>query len=705
MNKLSHLIVKLRYVILIAAIALLVPSAIGYFNTRVNYDILTYLPKDIETMKGQDILLDQFGTGSFVLYVAEGMEEKDVANLKSKIENVDHVADVIWYDSVMDLSVPMEMLPTEVYDAFNSEDATMMFVVFDEGTSSDGTMKAIEDIRKISDKQCFMSGMSAIVTDTKNMAEKETPIYVGIAVLLAVIVLSLTMDSYLIPLFFLLSIGMAIVYNMGTNVFKGEISFITQSLSAVLQLGVTLDYSIFLWHSYQEELERNDDKKDAMANAISATFTSVLGSSITTVAGFIALMFMSFTLGLDLGIVMAKGVVFGVIGCVTILPSMILVFDNLIEKTKHKPLMPEFNRIPKFVAKHYLAFLAIFLVLLYPAIYGNNHTSVYYDLTQTLPDSLESVQGANEVDEKFEMNSAYMLLVDKNLDSASMNQMIKELKNTDGILSVLSTDSLIGPALPREFIPEDAFDKLESDEWKMVLLTTDYKIASDEINAQINQVDKIVKSYDPKAMVVGEAPCTKDLINITNHDFNVVNTVSIGLVFLIIAFVLKSVSLPFILVAVIEFAIFVNMGLPFYTKTTIPFISSVVIGTIQLGATVDYAILMTTRYLNERKNGHDKKEATLIALSTSMKSVIVSALSFFAATFGVGLISSIDMIGSLCNLMARGAIISMFTVLLVLPAMYMLFDWVIVKTTFGMKDVEAVHHEHHHFGDFIHHVA
>ena len=705
MNKLSHLIVKLRYVILIAAIALLVPSAIGYFNTRVNYDILTYLPKDIETMKGQDILLDQFGTGSFVLYVAEGMEEKDVANLKSKIEKVDHVADVIWYDSVMDLSVPMEMLPTEVYDAFNSDDATMMFVVFDEGTSSDGTMQAIEDIRKISDKQCFMSGMSAIVTDTKNMAEKETPIYVGIAVLLAVIVLSLTMDSYLIPLFFLLSIGMAIVYNMGTNVFKGEISFITQSLSAVLQLGVTLDYSIFLWHSYQEELERNDDKKDAMANAISATFTSVLGSSITTVAGFIALMFMSFTLGLDLGIVMAKGVVFGVIGCITILPSMILVFDNLIEKTKHKPLMPEFNRIPKFVAKHYLAFLAIFLVLLYPAIYGNNHTSVYYDLTQTLPDSLESVQGANEVDEKFEMNSAYMLLVDKNLDSASMNQMIKELKETDGILSVLGTDSLLGPALPREFIPEDALDKLESDEWKMVLLTTDYKIASDEINAQINQVDKIVKSYDPKAMVVGEAPCTKDLINITNHDFNVVNTVSIGLVFLIIAFVLKSVSLPFILVAVIEFAIFVNMGLPFYTKTTIPFISSVVIGTIQLGATVDYAILMTTRYLNERKNGHDKKEATLIALSTSMKSVIVSALSFFAATFGVGLISSIDMIGSLCNLMARGAIISMFTVLLVLPAMYMLFDWLIVKTTFGMKGVEAVHHEHHHFGDFIHHAA
>ena len=699
MKKLSEVIVKLRYVILIVAIALLIPSGIGYLKTRVNYDILTYLPKDIETMQGQDILLDQFGTGSFVLYVAEGMEEKDVAELKANIEQVDHVADVIWYDSVMDLSVPMEMLPTEVYEAFNGDDATMMFIVFDDGTSADGTMDAIEEIRKISNKQCFMSGMSAIVTDTKNLAMKETPIYVGIAVLLAVIVLSLTMDSYLIPLFFLLSIGMAIVYNMGTNVFKGEISFITQSLSAVLQLGVTLDYSIFLWHSYQEELAGNDDKKDAMAKAISATFQSVIGSSITTIAGFVALCFMSFTLGLDLGVVMAKGVIFGVVGCVTILPSMILVFDNLIEKTKHKPLMPEFDRIPKFVAKHYLAFFAIFLALLMPAIYGNNHTSVYYDLAQTLPDSLESVQGANKVDEKFDMNSAYMLLVDKNLDTASMNEMITELKNTDGILSVLGTDSIIGPAFPRSFIPEDLLSDLESDEWKMVLLTTDYKIASDEINDQIAQVDSIVKSYDPRAMVVGEAPCTKDLINITNHDFQVVNFVSIGLVFLIIAFVLKSASLPFILVAVIEFAIFVNMGLPYYTNTTIPFISSVVIGTIQLGATVDYAILMTTRFLNERKAGHDKKEATLIALSTSMKSVIVSALSFFAATFGVGLISSIDMIGSLCMLMARGAIISMFTVLLVLPAMYMIFDGLIMGTTVGMKNIEKTEH---HNGKIFH---
>ena len=699
MNKLSKLIVKLRYVILIAAVALLIPSAIGYFNTRVNYDILTYLPEDIETMKGQDILLDQFGTGSFVLYVAEGMEEKDVAALKTKIENVDHVANVLWYDSFMDLSVPMEMLPSKVYEAFNSDTATMMFVIFDSGTSEDCTMDAIEEIRRISDKQCFMSGMSAIVTDTKNLAMKETPIYVGIAVLLAVIVLSLTMDSYLIPLFFLLSIGMAIVYNMGTNIFKGEISFITQSLSAVLQLGVTLDYSIFLWHSYQEELEKISDKNEAMAAAISATFQSVIGSSITTVAGFVALCFMSFTLGLDLGVVMAKGVVFGVIGCVTILPSMILIFDGLIEKTRHKPLMPEFERLPKFIAKHYLAFFAIFLALIFPAIYGNNNTKVYYDLTQTLPDSLASVQGANKVDENFDMNSAYMLLVDKNLDTASMNEMISELENTDGILSVLGEDSVVGPAFPREFIPEELLDDLQSDEWKLILLTTDYKIASDEINAQITEVNNIVKSYDPKAMVVGEAPCTKDLISITDHDFQVVNAVSIGLVFLIIAFVLKSASLPFILVAVIEFAIFVNMGLPYYTNTTIPFISSVVIGTIQLGATVDYAILMTTRYLSERNAGHDKKEATLISLSTSMKSVIVSALSFFAATFGVGLISSIDMIGSLCMLMARGAIISMFTVLLVLPAMYMIFDGLIMKTTFGLNVEEK---EHHHIADMLH---
>ena len=685
MKKISHIIVKLRYLILLVAIGLLIPAVIGYINTRVNYDILSYLPKDIETMKGQDILLDQFGTGSFVLYVTEGMEEKDVAALKAKIEQVDHVKNVLWYDSVMDLSIPMTMLPSEVYEAFNNGDATMMFVVFDEGTSSDPTLKAIDDIRKISDKQCFMSGMSAIVTDMKSLTKTETPMYVGVSVILSVLVLSITMDSYLIPVFFLLSIGMSIIYNMGSNFFKGEISFITQALSAVLQLGVTMDYSIFLWHSYREELEKNSNRKEAMENAIDSTFKSVVGSSITSIAGFLALCFMTFTLGMDLGIVMAKGVVLGVIGCVTILPSMILIFDKALETTRHKPLLPEFVRIPKMIAKHYKLFFLIFLLLIVPAVYGNNRTEVYYDLTNRLPDSLESIRGAKKVDEKFDMNSAYMILIDKNLDGVSTNKMIQELKDTDGIISVLSTDAILGPAVPKEFIPEEYFDALESEDWKVVLLTSDYKVATNEINAQIDKVQSIVKGYDKKAMVVGESPCTKDLIDITDHDFKVVNAVSIGFVFLIIALVLKSASLPFILVAVIEFAIFVNMGIPYYMGTEIPFIASVVIGTIQLGATVDYAILMTTRYLSERNAGHDKKEATLITLTTCMKSVIVSALSFFAATFGVGLISSIDMIGSLCGLMSRGAIISMFTVLLVLPAMYMIFDKIIIKTTLGVN--------------------
>ena len=686
MNRISRTIVKARYLILILSVILLIPSAIGYFKTRVNYDVLTYLPKEIETMKGQDILLDQFGTGAYCIYIVEGMEEQDVVALKEKVEQVDHVSDVIWYDSLLDISIPMQMLPDDVYEAFNSEDATLMFVTFDRGTSADETMDAVEDIRKISDKQCFLSGMSAIVTDTKNMAEKETPIYVGIAVLLAVIVLSLTMDSFLIPLFFLLSIGMAIVYNMGSNVFFGEISFITQALSAVLQLGVTLDYSIFLWHSYLEELDKTSgDKNEAMACAITDTFKSVLGSSITTVAGFIALFFMSFTLGLDIGRVMAKGVIFGVLGCITILPSMILIFDKAIEKTRHKPLMKEFDRIPRFTTKHYVPILVVFLIILPLALYGNDHVAVYYDLSETLPDSLESVQASHELDEKFDMNSAYMLLVDRDLDAASTDEMVMGIKNVDGVLNVLGIDSIFGPAFPRSFIPDELTENLESDDYKLMVVTTDYKIASDEINAQIDEVNRIVKGIDPDAMVVGESPCTKDLITITDHDFKVVSFVSIGLVFLIIFFVLKSVSLPVILVAVIEFAIFINMGMSYYLHTTIPFISSVVIGTIQLGATVDYAILMTTRYLKERNDGLAKKDATLVALTTSMKSIIVSALSFFAATFGVGITSSIDMIGSLCALMARGALISMVVVILVLPAMYMMFDGLIVRTTLGME--------------------
>ncbi|MCR5102484.1 MAG: MMPL family transporter [Butyrivibrio sp.] len=686
MEKISRLIVKMRFVIFAVSLALLFPSLLGYLGTRVNYDILTYLPGEIETMQGQDILLDQFGTGAFSLYVVEGMEEKDIVTLRENIEKVDHVKKVLSYDSLMDISVPMEMLPDDIVSAFHNGDANLMFIIFDDTTSADGTMDAIEEIRKVSNEQCFLSGMSAIVVDTKNMAVKETPIYVGIAVILATIVLSLTMDSFLIPIFFLLSIGFAIAYNMGSNIFLGEISFITQSLSAVLQLGVTLDYSIFLWHSYQEELEHSEDRKDAMAKAITATFQSVIGSSITTVAGFVALCFMSFTIGLDLGVVMAKGVVLGVVACVTVLPSMILIFDNLIEKTKHRPLLKEFTKIPALIARRYYVFGLILLIFLPLALIGYSRTSVYYDLAQTLPDSLPSRQAAAELDENFDMNSAYVILYDKNMDTSSTNQMISSLKKVDGIDSVLGIDSLVGPLLPKSFLPEKITEELESDEYKMMLISSEYAVASDEINAQIDEVNTIVKSYDEEAMVVGEAPCTKDLITITDTDFKVVSWVSIGLVFVIIAIVLKSISLPFILVAVIEFAIYINMGIPGYTGTTIPFIASVVIGTIQLGSTVDYAILMTTRYIKERVDGQSKLDATTTALQTSMKSIIVSALSFFSATFGVGLTSSIDMIGSLCFLMARGALISMVVVIFVLPSMYMLLDGLIIRTTMGMKN-------------------
>lgn len=698
MKHLSRAIVKARFLILIVSLALMVPCLGGMAATRVNYDILSYLPGEIETMKGQDILMDQFGTGAYSLFVVEGMPDKDIAKLKSQIETVQHVKKVLWYDTFMDYTIPKEMLPDDITEALGTGDTQMMFIIFDDTTSSDGTMNAITDIRKIANEQCFLSGMAAIVLDTKNLTEKETPIYVGMAVLLAVIVLSLTMDSYLIPFFFLASIGIAIMFNMGTNIFIGEISFLTKSLSAVLQLGVTLDYSIFLWHSYQEELEKTGDidkknKQDAMTNAIAATFQSVLGSSITTIAGFVALCFMSFTIGLDLGIVMAKGVIFGVISCVTVLPSMILIFDNVIEKTKHRPIMPEFVKTPRWISKHAILFGAIFLCLLPPALWGYKHAAVYYDLSETLPDHLPSRQAMIELEKNFETNTTYMILADSKLDTATMQGMVSDLKNVKGVDAVLGVDSLIGPSFPKDMVPQKLLEELESDDYKMLMITSEYKTASDEVNAQIDTVNSIVKGYDKNAMVVGEAPCTKDLINITAKDFQTVSWVSIGCVFLIIAFVMKSVSLPFILVAVIEFAIFINMGIPGFTGTVIPFISSVVIGTIQLGATVDYAILMTTRYCKERKDGQSKKQATRIALSTSMKSVIVSALSFFAATFGVGLVSSVDMIGSLCFLMARGALISMCVVLFVLPSMYMIFDAVIIRTTWGMGDCKRMDKE------------
>ena len=679
-------VVKLRIPILIVSIILLFPAALGYFHTRVNYDILTYLPKEIDTMKGQDILLDEFGTGAFSMCVVEGMEDQDISKMRKNMEKVDHVKKILWYDSLADLSIPKTMLPDKVQNAFINEDkdATLMVIFFDSSMSSDETMDAIEELRSVADKQCYISGMSAVVTDTKNLSDKEVPIYVLIAVILAVIVLSLTMDSALIPVFFLLSIGMAIIYNLGSNVFFGEISYVTQALAAVLQLGVTMDYSIFLWHSYEENQERfPDDKKRAMAHAISNTLTSVIGSSITTVAGFIALCFMSFTLGLDLGVTMAKGVIFGVICCVTVLPSMILVFDKAIDKTRHKAIIPDLGVISGWVVKHYKAFIVTFIIVLIPALWGYTHYEVYYDLAGTLPGNLDSVVANDKLDVTFAMNSTHIILCDSCLEPKEVNEMMSKIDDVDGVKATLGLDSLVGPTVPREMIPSDIKEVVMDENYQMLMISSEYKVASDKVNDQCDKIEKIMKKYDKNAMLIGEAPCTKDLITITNHDFNVVSTVSIGAIFLIIACVFKSISLPIILVSVIEFAIFINMGIPAFTGTKLPFIAGIVIGTIQLGATVDYAILMTTKYRKARYNGVEKQEAITSALGASMQSVIVSALSFFAATFGVGLYSNVDMIASLCSLMARGAIISMFVVIFILPSMFMIFDKIICKTSKG----------------------
>ena len=616
------------------------------------------------------------------------MDNKDVSALKSKIEKVDHVSKVIWYDSILDISFPMDMLPDEIVSAFKSDNATMLAIIFDETTSADSTMDAITTIRDIAGKQCFLSGMSAVVTDTKILSEKETPLYVGLAVLLALIVLSVTMDSFLIPIFFLLSIGMAIVYNLGTNIFMGEISFITKALSAVLQLGVTLDYSIFLWHSYKENQTRfPEDKERAMAHAISNTISSVVGSSITTVAGFVALMFMSFTLGLDLGIVMVKGVIFGVIACVTILPSMILIFDKVIEKTSHRAILPQFVKTSEFITKHYIIFIVLFAVILFPALYGNNRTPVYYDLAETLPKTLDSIQANTKLQDEFNMNSTHMILASNKMSSSDVAKMSDDIKKTDGVKAVLGIDSILGGTIPADILPDDLVSSLKNENWQLILVMSEYKVASDEVNEQCDTISSIVKSYDNDSMFLGEAPCTKDLIEITDNDFKVVSIVSIGFIFIIILLIFKSITLPIILVSVIEFAIFINMGIPYYTGTVVPFISSIVIGTIQLGATVDYAILMTTRYKKERLRGSDKKTSVSIAHKASMQSIIVSALSFFAATIGVGIFSSIDMISSLCMLMARGALISMVVVLTVLPSMLMIFDPVIIRTTLGFKEI------------------
>jgi len=689
MQKFGRGVVKLRVPILIVSILLLIPSIFGFLSTRINYDILSYLPSDIETMKGQDIMLDEFGKGGFSLVMLGGMEDKDVEKVKEKIEKVDHVCDVLWYDTLADVSLPKEVLPDDIYDFFNTDNSTMMAVFFDEATSADGSLEAVKEIRSIAGEQCFVSGMSSVVEDIKDLTMQEAPMYVVIAVILTSIILALTMDSFLIPLFFMLSVGMAIIYNMGMNFIQGEISFITEALAAVLQLAVTIDYSIFLWHSYKEEKEKHPgDNKEAMAVAIGKTITSVVSSSITTVAGFLALCFMSYELGMDMGIVMAKGVVIGVICCITVLPSMILVFDKALEKTMHKDLVPSLEKPSKFIIKHHAAFIVLFIVVLIPAVYGQINTNVYYNLTDTLPKDLNSVIANTKLDEEYNMATTHMLLVDADMEPKEVNSMLDEMGKVDGVSFSMSLDTLIGPSIPREIVPESVTKILKSDKWQLMLIGSEYKVASDEENAQIDELSKILKSYDKDGMLIGEAAATKDLIDITDHDFKVVNIVSIAAIFIIILIALRSVSLPIILVAVIEFAITVNMGVPCFTNTTIPFIASVVIGTIQLGATVDYAILMTTRYKTERNAGKDKHEAVTIALSTSMKSIMVSALGFFASTFGVGVYSSVDMISQLCTLMSRGAIISMITVICILPSMLMLFDKVIINTTMGMKKKE-----------------
>ena len=686
--KFGKWVVKCRIPILILAVALLVPSLIGMIMTRINYDMLTYLPGDIDTVVGQDILMDEFGKGAFSFVIIEGMDPEDVSSLREDISHVDHVDTVLWYDDFADVSVPMEILPSKLYDAFNSGDSTMLAIFFNTSTSSDDTMEAITAIRSIAGKQCFVSGMSAMVTDLKDLCEKEEPIYVGIAVALACVAMMIFMDNWITPFVFLMSIGMAILLNMGTNYFLGEISYLTKALSAVLQLAVTMDYSIFLWHSYEEQKSMYENNKEAMAVAINNTLTSVVGSSITTVAGFIALCFMSYTLGLDLGIVMAKGVILGVIGCVTTLPSMILILDKLLQKTSHKSLLPDMGKVASGITKVFPVFLILFLGLVLPSYlsYKATNNEVYYDLGETLPEDMAYVVANSKLQEDFGVGATHMVLVSTDVSDTDVRAMIHEMENVEGIKYALGLESVVGPLVPEEMLPESVKEVLKSDDWELLLVNSEYKTATDEVNAQINELNTILKKYDSKGMLIGEAPCTKDLIETTDQDFKVVNAVSIVAIFVIIALVEKSITLPLILVAVIELSIFINLGLAHLTGTSLPFIAPICISTIQLGATVDYAILMTTRYKQERYEGKEKREAVTNALKVSIPSIIVSAMGLFSATFGVALYSDVDIISSLCDLMARGAIVSMFAVILFLPAMFMLFDKVICATSIGFRN-------------------
>ncbi len=687
--RLARGVVKCRIPILILAVLLLIPAVFGYANTRVNYDMLTYLPEDMETVVGQDQLMEDFGKGAFSFLIVEDMQEKDVAALKTKIQAVDHVESVLWYDSVADLSIPMELLPEKVYKAFNTDNATMLAIFFDSSTSADVTMDAIREIRSIAGKQCFVSGMSALVTDLKDLCEKEEPIYVAIAVLMALAAMLLLLDSWLVPLVFLASIGIMILLNLGSNYFLGEISYITKALSAVLQLAVTMDYSIFLWHSYNEQRRQTEDRNEAMARAIHATFTSVLGSSITTVAGFIALCFMSFTMGRDLGIVMAKGVILGVLGSVTVLPAMILLLDKPLQKTRHRSLIPDMKKPAAWIVRVFPVFLIVFALLVPPAWYGYQKTNdeVYYDMGQCLPQDMEFVIANSKLREDFDVASTHMVLVDAKLPAKDVRAMTKEMEQVAGVKYVLNLESVVGSAVPEEILPESVTSILKSDRWELMLINSEYRVASDDVNGQIDELNTILKKYDPSGMLIGEAPCMKDMIETTDHDFQVVNLISILAIFVIIALVEKSLTLPVILIAVIEAAIFVNLGLPHYLGQSLPFIAPICISTIQLGATVDYAILMTTRYKQERIGGADRRGAVKTALASSIPSIIVSGMGLFAATFGVALYSDIDIVGSMCMLLARGAIISVFMVIFALPALLLLCDRIVCATTLGMRHI------------------
>lgn len=683
MIKVGKWIAKHKVLIVLISMILLIPSVIGMAATRVNYDILSYLPDSLETVEGQDIMVDEFGMGAFSMVVVEDMDLKDVAALKEKFQDVEHVKDVLWYDSVADLSIPVSMIPDKFKDAFFNGDATMMIALFDNTTSSDAAMEAVTDMRKIANEQCFISGMSGVVTDIKNIALEEMPIYVVIAAGLSLLVLLLAMDSLVVPILFLLSVGLAVLYNLGSNIFLGQVCYITKSLTAVLQLGVTMDYSIFLLNSFEAYKKKYDEKERAMAHAIADTFKSVAGSSVTTIAGFLALCVMTFALGRDMGIVMAKGVVIGVVCCVTVLPAMILVFDKAIEKTKHKALLPNMDKASSFITKHYKVWLIVFLVLLYPAIYGNNHTQIYYNIDKSLPATLASNVANDKLKEDFDMSTMHMILLRNGLDSKQKTQMLDKIDEIDGVKWSLGMNSLIGPSFPESMIPSNVREMLESDNYEVQFVCSEYSSATDECNAQLASIQEIVKEYSPDSMVIGEAPLMKDLQDTTDVDLQRVNILSMAAIFVIILFVFKSISLPFVLLAVIEFAIYVNMAIPYYQGVTLPFVASIVIGAIQLGATVDYAILMTSNYQKQRHLGKTKKESISIAHKFSMKSIIVSGCSFFAATFGVALYSQVDMIGSICTLLARGAVISTVVVLLVLPAMFMVFDPIIVRTSKG----------------------